>query len=150
MFAHTLKNTLSEWLKICPRPFANFPYIQLRLLSATLGALQAPIAYLTLKLMGHRSLTALVAAALFIFENGAISQHRHMLNTAPFGFFVASSILMWVNFHNHQNKYVKWCWNDDTSLCATVVDSPCLCSPYSVRWWAWQTLAGASVGCAMR
>jgi dolichyl-phosphate-mannose--protein O-mannosyl transferase len=54
--------------------------------------------------MGHKSLTALVAAALLIVENGAISQHRHILTAGPLGFFAASSIMMWVNFHNHQNK----------------------------------------------
>jgi dolichyl-phosphate-mannose-protein mannosyltransferase len=86
------------------RPFTDFPYVQLRLISATFGALQVPIAYITLKLMGQKSLTGLVAAALLIFENGAISQHRHILTTAPLGFFAATSIMMWVNFHNHQNK----------------------------------------------
>lgn len=86
------------------RPFGEFPYMQLRLLSAVLGSLLVPISYMTLKLMGHKSMTALVAASLFIFETGSITLHRHMLTSAPFGFFAATSIMMWVNFHNHQNK----------------------------------------------
>ncbi|KAI9288981.1 hypothetical protein BC943DRAFT_260833, partial [Umbelopsis sp. AD052] len=107
------------------QPFADFPYVQLRLVSATLGALQVPIAYVTLKLMGHKSLTALVASALLIVENGSISQHRHILTAAPLGFFAASSILMWVNFHNYQNN------------------------PYCFKWWTWQTLTGLCIGGAM-
>ncbi|KAH8554047.1 Dolichyl-phosphate-mannose-protein mannosyltransferase-domain-containing protein [Umbelopsis sp. PMI_123] len=107
------------------QPFTDFPYVQLRLISATFGALQVPIAYITLKLMGQKSLTGLVAAALLIFENGAISQHRHILTTAPLGFFAATSIMMWVNFHNHQNN------------------------PYCLKWWTWQTLTGICIGCAI-
>ncbi|KAG2174157.1 hypothetical protein INT43_004177 [Umbelopsis isabellina] len=107
------------------QPFGEFPYIQLRLLSALLGSLLVPISYMTLKLMGHKSMTALVAASLFIFETGSITLHRHMLTSAPLGFFAASSIMMWVNFHNHQNN------------------------PYSLKWWMWQTLTGACIGCAM-
>ncbi|KAI8575330.1 hypothetical protein K450DRAFT_194308 [Umbelopsis ramanniana AG] len=107
------------------QPFADFPYVQLRLVSAVFGALQVPIAYITLKLMGHKSLTALVAAALLIVENGSISQHRHILTAAPLGFFAASSILMWVNFHNYQNN------------------------PYCFKWWTWQTLTGICIGGAM-
>ena len=86
------------------RPYNDFPYIQLRLISVLMGSLQVPIAYLTLKLMGHKSLTALVAASLFIFETGSITQHRHILTAAPLGFFAASSAMMWINFHNHQNR----------------------------------------------
>ena len=61
----------------------HVPYIAMRLLPATLGAALVPICYLTLRSMGCRAATSLLASLLLTFENGLITQSRLILLDSP-------------------------------------------------------------------
>lgn len=95
----------------------------MRMLPATMGILTIPVAYMTLRALDCRATTAILASLFLTFENGLITQSRHILLDAPVIFFTALSTLMWVVFSN-EDKH----------------------EPFSERWWATLTLVGLSLG----
>jgi dolichyl-phosphate-mannose-protein mannosyltransferase len=110
---------------------ANVPYIQMRMLPATLGLLLIPLAYLTLRGLQARPATALLGAILVMFENGLITQSRFILLDSPLIFFTALTMFSWVGFSN-ENEVQR--------------DRGGKIGPFSRRWWGWLTLTGLSLG----
>ncbi|RUS24203.1 family 39 glycosyltransferase, partial [Jimgerdemannia flammicorona] len=98
------------------------PYISMRFLPAFMGVLVIPTAYLTVKAAGHSTVSALVAAFFLIFENGLVANNRLILLDSPLMFFTAVTGLMWVNFHNQQNR------------------------PFLFWWWFWLSMTGVGLG----
>jgi dolichyl-phosphate-mannose-protein mannosyltransferase len=90
---------------------------------ATLGIATVPIAYLTLRALDCRATTALLASLFVTFENGMITQSRHILLDSPLIFFTALTTFVWVGFCN-EDKY----------------------EPFTEMWWIWLTLSGLSLG----
>jgi len=90
---------------------------------ATMGIATVPIAYLTLRGLDCRATTALLASLLITFENGMITQSRHILLDSPLIFFTALTIFLWIGFCN-EDKH----------------------EPFTDSWWAWLTLSGLSLG----
>ncbi|KAF8632407.1 hypothetical protein AX17_004848 [Amanita inopinata Kibby_2008] len=103
--------------------YENVPYIAMRLLPATLGVATVPLAYLTLRGLDCRATTALLASLLITFENGMITQSRHILLDSPLIFFTALTVFFWTGF-----------WNEDKHR------------PFTSSWWTWLTLSGLSLG----
>jgi dolichyl-phosphate-mannose-protein mannosyltransferase len=90
---------------------------------ATLGVATVPLAYLTLRALDCRATTALLASLFVTFENGMITQSRHILLDSPLIFFTALTIFVWTGFCN-EDKY----------------------EPFTEMWWIWLTLSGLSLG----
>ena len=95
----------------------------MRMVPATLGVATIPLAYLTLRALDCRVTTALLASLFITFENGMITQSRHILLDSPLIFFTALTIFLWCGFCN-EDKH----------------------EPFTTSWWSWLTLSGLSLG----
>ncbi|KAF8996828.1 glycosyltransferase family 39 protein [Cyathus striatus] len=105
------------------KPYTDVPYVAMRLLPATLGVLTIPLSYLTLRLLDCRATTALLASLFLTFENGLVTQSRHILLDSPLVFFTALTTFFWVGFSNVDRRL-----------------------PFSQEWWVWLMLSGLSLG----
>ncbi|KIP12784.1 glycosyltransferase family 39 protein [Phlebiopsis gigantea 11061_1 CR5-6] len=103
--------------------YENVPYVAMRLVPALLGVLTVPISYLTLRALDCRATTALMASLFITFENGMITQSRHILLDSPLIFFTALTVLLWTGFCN-EDKH----------------------QPFTEGWWTWLALTGLSLG----
>jgi dolichyl-phosphate-mannose-protein mannosyltransferase len=108
---------------LCIRVYEGTPYVAMRMLPAVLGVATIPIAYLTLRALDCRATTALLGAVFVTFENGLITQSRHILLDSPLLFFTALTILLWCCFCNEDKR-----------------------EPFSEEWWVWLVLTGLSLG----
>lgn len=95
----------------------------MRLVPALLGVFTVPISYLTLRALDCRATTALLASLFITFENGMITQSRHILLDSPLIFFTALTVFLWTGFCN-EDKH----------------------KPFTEGWWTWLTLTGLSLG----
>ena len=112
-----------SYLMFCIRIYQNVPYVAMRMLPATLGLALVPITYLTLRAMDCRATTALVGSLFVTFENGLITQSRHILLDSPLLFFTGLTTFFWVGFANEDRH-----------------------KPFTDQWWTWLTLTGLSLG----
>lgn len=108
------------------KPYENVPYVAMRMLPAILGVATIPISYLTLRALDCRATTALLASLFITFENGMITQSRHILLDSPLIFFTALTTFLWVGFCN-EDKH----------------------EPFTESWWTWLTLSGLSLGAVL-
>jgi dolichyl-phosphate-mannose-protein mannosyltransferase len=86
------------------RIYENTPYVAMRLLPAILGVGLVPITYLTLRALSCRSSTALLGSLFITFENGLITQSRHILLDSPLVFFTGLATFCWVAFTNENRR----------------------------------------------
>ena len=107
----------------CSRVYEQVPYVAMRMLPAILGVATIPLSYLTLRALDCRASTALLAALFVTFENGLITQSRHILLDAPLLFFTALTLFLWCGFCN-EDKH----------------------KPFTEGWWTWLVLTGLSLG----
>lgn len=105
------------------RPYENVPYVAMRLVPALLGVLTVPLSYLTLRALDCRATTALLASLFITFENGMITQSRHILLDSPLIFFTALTVFVWTGFCNEDKR-----------------------EPFTESWWVWLGLTGLSLG----
>ncbi|KAI5997088.1 glycosyltransferase family 39 protein [Pisolithus albus] len=105
------------------KEFVNVPYVAMRMVPATLGVATIPLAYLTLRALDCKASTALLASLFLTFENGLVTQSRHILLDSPLVFFTALTIFMFVGFSNEDRH-----------------------RPFSEQWWTWLVLTGLSLG----
>ncbi|KAF9544586.1 glycosyltransferase family 39 protein [Agrocybe pediades] len=103
--------------------YEHVPYVAMRMLPATLGVATVPLAYLTLRALDCRATTALLASVFIIFENGMVTQSRHILLDSPLIFFTALTTFFWCGFCN-EDKH----------------------RPFTSSWWTWLALTGLSLG----
>ncbi|CAL1701950.1 unnamed protein product [Somion occarium] len=103
--------------------YERVPYIAMRLVPAILGVATVPLSYLTLRALDCRATTSVLAALFITFENGLITQSRHILLDSPLIFFTALTVFFWVGFCNEDKQ-----------------------QPFSDHWWLWLTLTGLSLG----
>ena len=106
--------------------FVNTPYVAMRMVPAALGVATIPVAYLTLRALDCRATTALLSTVFLIFENGLITQSRHILLDSPLVFFTALTAFLFVGFSNENRQ-----------------------EPFTERWWAWLVLTGLSLGAVL-
>ena len=95
----------------------------MRMVPAMLGVFTVPLSYLTLRALDCRATTALLASLFITFENGMITQSRHILLDSPLIFFTALTTFFWCGFSN-EDKH----------------------EPFTESWWTWLTLTGLSLG----
>ncbi len=108
---------------MCFRPYENVPYVAMRMVPATLGVATVPLAYLTLRALDCRASTALLASLFVTFENGLVTQSRHILLDSPLVFFTALTTFLWCGFCNEDKHQA-----------------------FTRSWWIWLTLSGLSLG----
>ncbi|KAG7096490.1 hypothetical protein E1B28_003920 [Marasmius oreades] len=106
--------------------YENVPYVAMRMVPATLGVATVPLAYLTLRGLDCRATTALLASLFITFENGLVTQSRHILLDSPLIFFTSLSVFTWVGFCN-EDKH----------------------RPFTESWWIWLILSGLSLGAVL-
>jgi len=105
------------------RVYENVPYVAMRMVPAILGVATIPLAYLTMRGLECRATTALLAAVFVTFENGLVTQSRHILLDSPLLFFTSLTAFLWVGFCNEDKQ-----------------------RPFSEGWWSWLVLTGLSLG----
>lgn len=103
--------------------YEEVPYIAMRTLPAMLGVATIPLAYLTLRALDCRATTSLLASFFLTFENGMITQSRHILLDSPLIFFTALTTFLWCGFCNEDKQ-----------------------EPFTHSWWTWLVLTGLSLG----
>ncbi|KIM42741.1 glycosyltransferase family 39 protein [Hebeloma cylindrosporum] len=103
--------------------YDRVPYVAMRMLPATLGVATVPLSYLTLRALDCRATTALLASLFITFENGMVTQSRHILLDSPLIFFTALTVFLWCGFCS-EDKH----------------------EPFTPSWWTWLTLSGLSLG----
>lgn len=111
----------------------HVPYIGMRLLPATMGVALIPIAYLTLRSLGCRPATALLASLLLTFENGLITQSRLILLDSPLIFFTGLTTFFWVGF----------CSEDGKKTGSSQYGA------FSKVWWTWLVMTGIGLGATL-
>ncbi|KAI8984895.1 glycosyltransferase family 39 protein [Trametes punicea] len=124
--------TLAGWIsgydgnfdfKDIAKVYENVPYVSMRLVPAMMGVATVPLAYLTLRALDCRVTTALLASLFITFENGMITQSRHILLDSPLIFFTALTTFSWTAFCNEDHY-----------------------EPFTESWWIWLTMTGLSLG----
>ncbi|KAF9040827.1 glycosyltransferase family 39 protein [Panaeolus papilionaceus] len=103
--------------------YEHVPYVAMRMVPALLGVATVPLSYLTLRALDCRATTALLASIFITFENGLVTQSRHILLDSPLVFFTALTVFLWCGFCN-EDKH----------------------RPFTSSWWTWLTLSGLSLG----
>lgn len=97
----------------------------MRLVPALLGVAVVPLSFLTLRALGCGITSALLGASFILFENGNVTQSRHILLDSPLVFFTALAIFCWISFNNEDRERNR---------------------AFSDEWWIWLTLTGLSLG----
>jgi len=101
------------------------PYIKLRSGIALFGALIPPVVFLIMKNMKFSLPTAILVAALTIFDNGLVTQSRLILLDNMLLLFCFCTVLFWVKF-----------WNERKN-------------PFTPKWWINLALSGVFLGCTL-
>ncbi|KAF9081328.1 hypothetical protein BGX23_001012 [Mortierella sp. AD031] len=94
------------------------PYIAMRTTMAVLGALCAPMAYVTLRNKGQSAPTAILATLLVALDNSLVANNRLISLEAPLMFITALSFMSWTMFTNQSQR------------------------PFGAKWWFWLLLTG--------
>lgn len=101
----------------------NVPYIALRMVPATLGALIVPLSYLILRNSGVSVAASLFGGICILLDNALIAQTRLILLDSMLTFFCIFTIFSWTKFANVRHE------------------------PFSKWWWTWLSLTGVGLGC---
>jgi len=101
------------------------PYIRLRCGIALFGALIPPVVFLIMKNMKFSLPTAILVAAMTVFDNGLVTQGRLILLDNMLILFCFCTILFWVKF-----------WNERKN-------------PFTPKWWINLALTGVFLGCTL-
>ncbi|SRR5258708_31619290 len=97
----------------------------MRLLPALLGVGVVPLTYLTLRELRCGVTSALVGSLSVLFENGYVTQSRHILLDSPLVFFTALTVYFWVSFANLDREHSR---------------------AFTEEWWLRLFLTGLSLG----
>ncbi|RGB36070.1 glycosyltransferase family 39 protein [Rhizophagus diaphanus] len=100
----------------------DVPYVGLRALPATLGALFVPLTYMIMIESGYPIITAIFAAALVLFDNALICQTRLILLDSMLVFFMLCTFYSYIRFYKLRMR------------------------EFSNEWWIWLVASGVSLG----
>ncbi|KAI8973653.1 glycosyltransferase family 39 protein [Mycotypha africana] len=101
------------------------PYTPIRAFCALNGVMLVPFAYWTMRGCGYSMPTAILTAAMILYENGFITNNRLILLDSILLFFTAFTILAWINFRRYTHR------------------------PFTLKWWKWMVLTGIGLGCTV-
>jgi dolichyl-phosphate-mannose-protein mannosyltransferase len=112
----------------------------MRMVPAILGVLLVPITYITLRALDCSASSSLLGSVLVLFENGLITQSRHILLDSQLMFFTGLSVLFWVMFCNEDRRPVT------KAPSAAHGKGVIATGPFSKLWWIYLTLTGLALG----
>ena len=101
------------------------PYVGLRALPATLGALTVTVVFDIMWESGYSLPACVLSAGLLLFDNAHVGETRLILLDAMLVLSVALSILSYVRFYKLRH------------------------SPFGRKWWKWLLLTGLSLSCVI-
>ncbi|KAJ6109665.1 hypothetical protein N7486_001900 [Penicillium sp. IBT 16267x] len=103
----------------------NVPYLSLRAMPATLGALTIPVVFLIMWESGYSLPACVLAAGLMVFDNAHVGEDRLILLDATLVITMALSILCYVRFYKLRHQ------------------------PFGRKWWKWLLLTGFCMSCVI-
>ncbi|KAI8583008.1 hypothetical protein K450DRAFT_268930 [Umbelopsis ramanniana AG] len=101
---------------------SDVPYVRLRMICATMGALAIPMAYLTLRLAGYTRAASVTAALMICYENSNIAISRFINLDSMLLCFTALTTMTWMRFEKLHN------------------------SPFTAQWWLNLIMTGLGLG----
>ncbi|RAL09238.1 dolichyl-phosphate-mannose-protein mannosyltransferase [Aspergillus homomorphus CBS 101889] len=101
------------------------PYVALRAMPATLGALTVPVVFLIMWESGYSLPACVLSAGLVLFDNAHIGEDRLILLDASLVLAMALSVLCYVRFYKLRHE------------------------PFGRKWWKWLLLTGVSLSCVI-
>jgi dolichyl-phosphate-mannose-protein mannosyltransferase len=101
------------------------PYVALRAMPATLGALTIPVVFLIMWESGYSLPACVLAAGLVLFDNAHVGEDRLILLDASLVLSMALSILCYVRFYKLRHE------------------------PFGRKWWKWLLLTGVCLSCVI-
>ncbi|KAJ5180447.1 hypothetical protein N7492_003657 [Penicillium capsulatum] len=101
------------------------PYLALRAMPATLGALTIPVVFLIMWESGYSLPACVLAAGLMVFDNAHVGEDRLILLDSTLVLTMALSILCYVRFYKLRHV------------------------PFGRKWWKWLLLTGFSMSCVI-
>lgn len=101
------------------------PYLALRALPATLGALTIPVVFMIMWESGYSLPACVLAAGLMVFDNAHVGEDRLILLDATLVLTMALSVLCYVRFYKLRHQ------------------------PFGRKWWKWLLLTGFSMSCVI-
>ncbi|KAI9353454.1 hypothetical protein BDR26DRAFT_910527 [Obelidium mucronatum] len=101
---------------------SHVPYITMRLLPSSMGALLVPISYVTCRNLGLSNVAGVLVAGMLLLENGLLTQSRLILLDSGLLFFTGLTVMFWSRFLAVQDDF------------------------FSLDWWGSLFLAGVSLG----
>ncbi|KAJ5903810.1 Glycosyl transferase family 39 [Penicillium tannophilum] len=103
----------------------NVPYLSLRAMPATLGALTIPVVFLIMWESGYSLPACVLAAGLMVFDNAHVGEDRLILLDSTLVITMALSILCYVRFYKLRHQ------------------------PFGRKWWKWLLLTGFCMSCVI-
>lgn len=101
------------------------PYVALRAMPATLGALTVPVVFLIMWESGYSLPACVLSAGLMLFDNAHVGETRLILLDATLVLSMALSVLCYVRFYKLRHE------------------------PFGRKWWKWLLLTGVSMSCVI-
>lgn len=101
------------------------PYVALRAMPATLGALTVPVVFQIMWESGYSLPACVLSAGLVLFDNAHIAEDRLILMDSTLVLSMALSVLCYVRFYKLRHD------------------------PFGRKWWKWLLLTGVSLSCVI-
>ena len=101
------------------------PYVALRAMPATLGALTVPVVFLIMWESGYSLPACVLSAGLMLFDNAHIGETRLILLDATLVLTMALSVLCYVRFYKLRHE------------------------PFGRKWWKWLLLTCVAMSCVI-
>lgn len=101
------------------------PYVALRAMPATLGALTVPVVFQIMWESGYSLPACVLSAGLVLFDNAHIGEDRLILMDSTLVIAMALSILCYIRFYKLRHD------------------------PFTRKWWKWLLLTGVSLSCVI-
>lgn len=101
------------------------PYVALRAMPTTLGALTVPVVFQIMWESGYSLPACVLSAGLVLFDNAHIAEDRLILMDSTLVLSMALSVLCYVRFYKLRHD------------------------PFGRKWWKWLLLTGVSLSCVI-
>ncbi|KAJ6120311.1 hypothetical protein N7523_004591 [Penicillium sp. IBT 18751x] len=101
------------------------PYLALRAMPATLGAMTIPVVFMTMWESGYSLPACVLSAGLMVFDNAHVGEDRLILLDSTLVLSMALSVLCYVKFYKLRHE------------------------PFGRKWWKWLLLTGFCMSCVI-
>lgn len=101
------------------------PYVALRAMPATLGALTVPVVFQIMWESGYSLPACVLSAGLVLFDNAHVGEDRLILMDSTLVIAMALSVLCYIRFYKLRHE------------------------PFTRKWWKWLLLTGVSLSCVI-